>query len=122
MAFVLLMAYHIFCGPRSARRSETLQATPWGYEAAYGFVGGSDPAAAGGASLSGISINNGTGSSGGGFGNAALSAPLTRPYTPLLAKLFWLGIAGYFGGFVFWLLENFNCTALPEWMQLSAAH
>jgi len=43
-----------------------------------------------------------------------------KPYSPVLSRLFYGAVLGYFGGFVFWNYENTFCSTLPPWMQLHA--
>jgi len=41
------------------------------------------------------------------------SSTFVRGYNPAIRRLFWLGLFGYFSGFVFWMYENTYCTTLP---------
>jgi hypothetical protein len=43
-----------------------------------------------------------------------------KHYTPVLGRLYYGALLGYFGGFVFWMYENNFCSTLPSWMQLHA--
>lgn len=108
MSFVALMGYHIFCGPRNQRRGEVLQSGSNGYEAVP---------------LDSLAIHGGApDDSGAGSAGSAAAAHTnaTRPFTPVLGRLFYLALAGYFGGFVFWLYENTFCETLAPWMQFHA--
>lgn len=109
MSFVGIMAYHLFYSQRAERKNRmngnTYEPLPLGEVITETPHDGS--------------INATTSSSSNSF-NPTLAASNTRPYSPVLGKLFWLAIGGYFGGFVFWLYENTFCTTLPSWMQLHA--
>jgi len=91
MSFVVVMTYHVFIGERSARKHGALFYGAHGYEA-----------------VSTVAENE------------AMAAGAVKPYTPVLGRLFYLALLGYFGGFAFWSYENVYCSSLPSWMQLHA--
>jgi hypothetical protein len=110
VSFCAIMGYHIFCGERNARRHEALRIGPHGYEAVS-------------TSANGHSNGNGNGSSSfdedrsSSFPSSS-SSGANKPYTPVLGRLFYGAVLGYFGGFVFWMYENSFCATLPPWLQL----
>jgi hypothetical protein len=92
MSFVVLMGYHLMFGPRAERRNRGGGAGGV-YEPVQMEV------------IGGMNANGHT-----PYSAPSLAALQTRPYSPVLGKLFWGAIVGYFGGFVLWVSQELDET------------